>query len=90
MILIPNFSLSLFFCPIQWPYLVEWVTPSKLAGKIGGYFDAVATSLNVSYTLRMPADWQWGTCELDGSACTGMLGDTFYNVSHKQANNKIT
>ncbi|OQR79275.1 hypothetical protein BIW11_05849, partial [Tropilaelaps mercedesae] len=53
----------------------------RMAGMIGGFFEAVTASFNITYSLTMPIDVQWGSCEPDGSSCTGMLGDLFYNKS---------
>ncbi|XP_022698344.1 3-phosphoinositide-dependent protein kinase 2-like isoform X3 [Varroa jacobsoni] len=66
---------------LTWMYLSEWTSDKRLAGRHGGFFDAVAGSLNLTYTLRLPEDYQWGSCDANanGSSCTGMLGDLYNN-----------
>lgn len=63
-------------------YISEWTQDKRLAGRTGGFFDAVAASMNLSYSVKVPPDFQWGSCLANGTACAGMLGDVFYEVSH--------
>lgn len=74
-------------CDTQWMYIIEWTADKRTAGVCGGLFDSIAVSLNITYALSIPADFQWGSCLPDGSSCDGMLGDMFYNVSYYQNQN---
>lgn len=55
---------------------------------MGGLFDAIATSMNISYRLEFPEDYAWGDCT-DAEGCTGMLGAAYRNVSESDRNQKV-